>query len=161
MQIGFFFDQTRCIGCYNCAAACRSWKELDPQVPDLIQIVSRERGTFPQISLSYSFITCCQCVEPACVSACPEEIFVKRDHDGVVIITDHAGCTSCELCVESCAFNALKVAPGQKWKIVKCDMCLDRLSEGKAPACVAACPTEALGVGPMELLIQEHEKFLS
>ena len=24
-QVGFYFDQTRCIGCYTCAVACKDW----------------------------------------------------------------------------------------------------------------------------------------
>jgi hypothetical protein len=32
--------------------------------------------------------------------------------------------------------------------MTKCNLCQDRLSEGSAPACVAACPTGALGFSP-------------
>ena len=156
MQIGFYFDQSRCTGCYACVAACRSWNELDQEMPDLIEIVSQEQGEFPDVSLSHLFLTCFHCAEPACIPACPDGLLVKRAEDGIVVITDPEQCTSCGLCVEACPYDAPKMVSGGKVNIVKCDLCLDRLSEGRAPACVAVCPTEALAVGPMEDLIAKH-----
>jgi anaerobic dimethyl sulfoxide reductase subunit B (iron-sulfur subunit) len=32
----------------------------------------------------------------------------------------------------------------------KCDLCLDRMGEGKKPLCVATCPLRALDAGPLE-----------
>ena len=29
MQLGFFFDQTRCSGCLTCVVACRQWHSID------------------------------------------------------------------------------------------------------------------------------------
>ena len=156
MQLGFYFDQSRCIGCYACVAACRSWKQFGPEMPDLIQIISQERGEFPNVSLTHLFFTCFHCAQPDCISACPEGILVKRKEDGVVVVDNQEQCTSCQLCVEACPYNAPKLANGNGVRLVQCDLCLDRLSEGKAPACVATCPTEALDVGPMEELISKY-----
>lgn len=156
MQIGFYFDQSRCTGCYNCVAACRSWNQLDQEMPDLIEIVSEERGKFPNVSLSHLFLTCFHCAEPTCIPACPDGLLVKRAEDGIVVITDPEQCTSCQLCVEACPYDAPKMVTGGKVNIVTCNMCLDRLGEGKAPACVTACPTEAVDAGLMEELIARH-----
>jgi len=81
---------------------------------------------------------------------------VKRAEDGIVVITDPKQCTGCQLCVEACPYGALKVVTAGKVDIVKCNLCLDRLSEGKAPVCVTTCPTEALDVGTMEELIAKY-----
>ena len=159
MQIGFYFDQSRCIGCYACVAACRSWNELDDEMPDLVQIVSQEGGEFPNVSLSHLFLTCFHCVEPACIPACPDGLLVKRAEDGIVVITNPEQCTSCGLCVEACPYEAPKIVTGGKVNIAQCNLCLDRVSQGKPPACVATCPTEALEVGPMEELIAKHGKL--
>lgn len=32
----------------------------------------------------------------------------------------------------------------------KCNLCVNRWTEGKKPICVAACPTRALDAGPIE-----------
>ena len=156
MQIGFYFDQSRCTGCYACVAACRSWNQLDQEMPDLIQIVSQERGEFPNVSLSHLFLTCFHCAQPACIPACPDGLLVKRAEDGIVVITDPEQCTGCGLCVDSCPYDAPKMVTNGKVNIVMCNLCLDRLSEGKAPACVATCPTEALDAGPMDELMAKY-----
>jgi anaerobic dimethyl sulfoxide reductase subunit B (iron-sulfur subunit) len=28
MQLAFYFDQTRCTGCYTCAVACKDWHDV-------------------------------------------------------------------------------------------------------------------------------------
>ncbi|MFC1995273.1 4Fe-4S dicluster domain-containing protein [Chloroflexota bacterium] len=156
MQIGFYFDQSRCIGCYVCVAACRSWNELDQEMPDLIEIVSQEQGEFPDVSLSHLFLTCFHCAEPTCIPACPDGLLVKRAEDGIVVINNPEQCTSCKLCVEACPYDAPKTVSGDKINVVKCNLCLDRIIEGRTPACVAACPTEALAAGSTEQLIAKH-----
>ena len=152
MQIGFYYDQSRCIGCYNCIAACRSWNELDPEIPDLITVLKQERGSFPNLSMTHLFLTCFHCIEPSCVSVCPEQIIIKRLEDGIVVVTDPEQCTSCGLCVEACPYDGPKMVRNGAQAIVKCNLCLDRLEKGRSPACVAACPTEALDVAAMNEL---------
>jgi hypothetical protein len=43
-------------------------------------------------------------------------------------------------------------------KIQKCDMCFERLQEGKLPACVENCPNEAIIYGKRRDLIKEARK---
>lgn len=156
MQTGFYFDQSRCTGCYACVAACRSWNELGQESPDPIVIGSQERGKFPNVSLTHLFVTCFHCAEPKCVTACPDGLLVKRAEDGIVVVENAEQCTACGLCVEACPYDAPKVGSGGSTRIVKCNMCLDRLAGGKPPACVAACPTAALDAGPMDKLTAQH-----
>jgi anaerobic dimethyl sulfoxide reductase subunit B (iron-sulfur subunit) len=37
-----------------------------------------------------------------------------------------------------------------------CDFCIDRLTEGKKPICVAACPMRALDAGPIDELAAKY-----
>ena len=156
MQIGFYFDQSRCIGCFACIAACRSWNRLDQEMPDLVRIISLEKGEFPNVSLSHLFLTCFHCAQPACINACPDGLFVKRAEDGIVIIKNQELCTNCQLCVKACPYGSMKIITGASAGIFKCNLCLDRLAGDRAPACVANCPVEALDAGPMEELITRH-----
>jgi carbon-monoxide dehydrogenase iron sulfur subunit len=55
------------------------------------------------------------------------------------VIYDEEQCVGCWSCLMACGFGAIKRHP-VKEKIVKCDLCPDR----DVPACVAACPNEAL-----------------
>ena len=34
----------------------------------------------------------------------------------------------------------------------KCNLCVERVEQGKQPACVASCPAKALHAGPVEEL---------
>jgi anaerobic dimethyl sulfoxide reductase subunit B (iron-sulfur subunit) len=156
MQFGFYFDQSRCIGCYNCVAACRSWNEIEPTIPDLIKIKKQERGRFPDLRITHLFLTCFHCEDPSCVSACPEGVLLKREEDGIVIIAEPENCTGCGLCAETCPYEAPKITTNGKRNIFKCNLCLDRLEDARSPACVAACPTEALDVGELKALNDKH-----
>ncbi|MFC1895709.1 4Fe-4S dicluster domain-containing protein [Thermodesulfobacteriota bacterium] len=156
MQLGFYFDQSRCIGCYACVAACRSWNEQGPEGPDLIRLVSWEEGDFPEVSLTHLVLTCYHCARPACIDACPEGIIEKRATDGAVIITDADKCTSCLVCQDVCPYDAPQF-DGNGSPAMLCSLCTDRLALGKKPSCVASCPVEALDVGPLEELA-EHIK---
>ncbi|MBA7680934.1 NADPH-Fe(3+) oxidoreductase subunit beta [subsurface metagenome] len=73
-------------------------------------------------------------------------------------IAEAKRCLNCagHLCKDVCPYDAPQFPTNGDIRIVKCNLCLDRLSQSKAPACVATCPTEALDVGPMEELIAEY-----
>jgi formate dehydrogenase iron-sulfur subunit len=47
---------------------------------------------------------------------------------------------------------------GLSAQIVKCTMCADRVTNGSIPACVKACPTQALMFGDRDELIAEAER---
>src|SRR5438552_857587 len=44
-----------------------------------------------------------------------------------------------------------KAAP----RLVKCELCKDRLAEGKQPACTEVCPRKAVIFGPYDALLDE------
>jgi len=46
-------------------------------------------------------------------------------------------------------------------KAIKCDMCIDRLKEGKEPACVTNCALQALVYGDLEELQSDEDKELA
>ncbi|AEH24785.1 4Fe-4S cluster-binding protein [Pyrococcus yayanosii CH1] len=42
--------------------------------------------------------------------------------------------------------------------MMKCDLCAHRRAEGKLPACVETCPTDALFYGDFNEIIRERRK---
>ncbi|MDK2817550.1 MAG: hypothetical protein PWR22_2179 [Moorella sp. (in: firmicutes)] len=132
MQRGFFVDLNRCTGCRACVAACRNWKGINLS----LRQVYMETDYF--LSLA-----CNHCENPECFRVCPQRTYSKR-RDGIVL-HNSGRCTGCNRCIRSCPFKAPRYNPATG-KIEKCDLCVERIDNGIAPACVEACPVKALQV---------------
>lgn len=61
------------------------------------------------------------------------------------------------MCVMACPFGHPKYEPEYK-VVLKCDSCIERVREGREPACVEACPTKALKFGTLEEILDEIRK---
>ena len=60
MQIGFYFDQTRCTGCSACRVACKDWNDIPAGPENWMRILYTEKGKFPQPFVSYMVAPCWQ-----------------------------------------------------------------------------------------------------
>jgi anaerobic dimethyl sulfoxide reductase subunit B len=164
MQRGFYFDQTRCTGCYTCVIACKDWHEIEigSEPEDWIQIVSIKKGAFPDIFGAYLVSPCLHCEKPACVESCLNGAVLKRVEDGVVVVNRDVcmGNEDCDAyCKSACPYNVPKFGSEKGAKMQKCDLCHERLEEGKVPICVAACPMFALDVGSLEDLKSKYSEL--
>jgi len=103
-------------------------------------------------------LQCMHCDYPACVSACIVGAISKRENGSVIWDTDK--CIGCRYCMVACPFQipTFEYEKALDPKIVKCDFCIDRTTEGKLPACVSICPVEALTYGTREELITEARR---
>jgi formate dehydrogenase iron-sulfur subunit len=68
------------------------------------------------------------------------------------VLFDAAKCTGNKLCVSSCPFHAIHFDEVTK-KAVNCNMCAHKVSEGKAPVCMEACPSGALQFGEYAAMV--------
>ncbi len=167
MQMGFYFDQTRCNGCFTCIVACKDRHDIPAGPVSWRRVTTMEKGLFPDLHVAFLSTACHHCEKPACVSVCPVEAVTKREEDGIVIV-DPEVCLGrdCGQCLEACPYNAPQFGLEDDAKMQKCTFCIDRLADGKKPACVDACPMRALDAGPMEDLrakygdIRETEGFV-
>src|SRR5215472_4354473 len=125
---------------------------------------------------------CLHCLEPACASACPTTA-LERQPDGPVRYNPDE-CIGCRYCIWACPWGV----PTAEWdslapKIQKCTHCADRedqplplsfngqsLTETESktfrstivePACVKACPADALVFGNREGLLKEARHRIS
>jgi anaerobic dimethyl sulfoxide reductase subunit B (iron-sulfur subunit) len=161
MQYGFYFDQSRCTGCFTCLIACKDWHEYDlgSEPANWIKVSSIEKGRFPDLFVSYLFISCLHCRDPSCIPACPVGAITKREEDGIVVVDREAclGNEGCDgFCQKACPYKAPEFGSELGAKIQKCNLCRDRWTEGNKPICVTACPMRALDAGPLDKLIAEY-----
>ena len=50
MQLGFYFDQTRCTGCHTCNVACKDWHDIDAGPVNWMRVTTIGREGFPMFS---------------------------------------------------------------------------------------------------------------
>jgi anaerobic dimethyl sulfoxide reductase subunit B (iron-sulfur subunit) len=160
MQLAFYFDQTRCIGCYTCVVACKDWYDIPAGPVSWRRVLTIERGKYPKLFVAFLSLSCFHCAQPACVAVCPAGAISKRKEDGIVVVRGDAclGKTSCGLCFEACPYGAPQFAAEEDAPMQKCNFCLERWAEGKKPVCVAGCPTRALDAGPIEEMEERYGK---
>ena len=155
MQTGFYFDQTRCTGCYTCAVACKDWHDVPAGPAKWMRVLYSEEGEFPKVFVSYLASPCYHCANPFCVLVCPVDAITKRKDDGIVVV-DREKCLGgreCGTrCLTACPWDAPQFGAEDNAKMQKCDLCLERWAENKKPVCVEACPTRALDAGPHDEL---------
>jgi anaerobic dimethyl sulfoxide reductase subunit B (iron-sulfur subunit) len=146
-QYGFSFAKERCVQCYGCEVACKSWRDGELGIR-WRRVYNIWQGHYPKVKNLSASVSCMHCVEPSCLKACPVQAIQKREEDGIVIV-DRGKCIGCKACLKACPFGAPQF--GADRKMQKCDMCLNEADLSKeAPPCVETCPTKALKFGKME-----------
>lgn len=142
-QYAFEVDLDCCSGCKACVTACHSLNGLDEQETwrDVGLLIG---GTSFNPVMQHVTTACHHCLEPACMIACPVDAYEKNPETGIVKHLDDQ-CFGCQYCTLACPYDVPKYHSG-KGIVRKCDMCADRLEVGEAPACVQACPHEAIAI---------------
>lgn len=142
-QYSFEVDLDRCSGCKACVTACHSLNGLDEHETwrDVGLLIG---GAAANPLLQHVTTACHHCLEPACMSACPVDAYVKDPHTGIVRHLDDQ-CFGCQYCTLACPYDVPKYHAA-KGIVRKCDMCSSRLAVGEAPACVQGCPHEAIAI---------------
>lgn len=147
-QIYAILEPSACTGCRTCELACEartptskailSSMITDPQAPDRIYVEAgydSEKGIFPVP------IFCHHCEDAPCMKVCPVDAISKNEKHNAVILNNE-DCIGCKECMMACPFGALTL--GGSGKVVKCDLCIDRIEDGEEPSCVVSCPQDIL-----------------
>ncbi|OIP91257.1 MAG: 4Fe-4S ferredoxin [Syntrophobacterales bacterium CG03_land_8_20_14_0_80_58_14] len=162
--MGVIVDTTRCVGCRSCELACAEAHNLPiPDISDTSVFEKNRPTSETQWEVVNRYQTekgeifakrqCMHCNQPGCVSACPVNAMEKRKEGPVTWDTN---CMGCRYCMISCPFDVPKFEHNSATpKLQKCNLCWERLKQGEKPACVEACPAEALTFGTRRELIEE------
>jgi Fe-S-cluster-containing dehydrogenase component len=142
-QYAFAVNLDTCTGCKACVSACHSMNGLDDD--EVWRGVGLLLGGTRREPWQQTVTTACHhCEDPACANGCPVLAYEKDEATGIVRHLDDQ-CIGCQYCVLKCPYDVPKYS--EKRGIVrKCDMCQGRLAAGEAPACVQACPNEAIRI---------------
>lgn len=138
-------DLHRCTRCDDCVKACGDVHDGNPRFAR--KGTSHDRLQFVQ--------ACMHCSDPVCMIGCPTGAITREQETGVVSIHDSI-CVGCGVCASACPYDNISMVDvfdkqGSPYvdhssgkpirKATKCDQC-NHLPSG--PACVAACPHDAL-----------------
>jgi len=157
LRYGKLVDTTRCIGCKRCMSACKRWNQLKIERDELETdretdltannwvVVNLRADAKNREQRTYDHWSCQHCIEPACAGVCPVSAITKLSTGNVVI--NEKKCIGCRYCYQACPFKVPRF-DFEKRVTRKCTLCNDRiLLNYSKPACVAACPVQALSFG--------------
>jgi formate dehydrogenase beta subunit len=170
--VGLLYDATRCIGCKACVAACAEANDLEPdrsgipgglyQAPTDLNARTKNLIKLYRDGdrVSYVKVQCMHCIDPACAAACMIGALQKREHG--IVTWEPSRCIGCRYCQAVCPFDV----PKFEWSksnphIVKCELCRERLADGRQPACSEVCPRQAVVFGRRDELLAEARRRLA
>jgi DMSO reductase iron-sulfur subunit len=142
-QYRFHLDMTQCIGCKCCVVACNE-QNGNPAEIQWRRVGEIEGGVYPDTMRQYLSMGCNHCLEPTCMTGCPVDAYTKDALTGIVLHSAER-CIGCQYCTWNCSYGVPQFNP-ERGVVGKCDMCHGRLTDGREPACVAACPEEAIRI---------------
>ncbi len=183
MRWGMVIDLNKCAGCYSCQISCKAEHALPPDVFWARCLIS-ERGAYPAVTKQILPVLCNHCKEAPCLKVCPTGATNRRD-DGIIYV-DYDKCMGCRYCVIACPYQhrtflsdsnkgyhpeegltelevmTRRLYPLQEGTVVKCNFCMERVSEGlmrglkpgvdreATPVCVINCPANARYFGDLD-----------
>ncbi len=135
---------SKCLGCHTCELECalaHSGSET------FVEAFYSDERLYPRIILDVDGddvipTHCRHCTDAPCITVCPTAAMARSGVEEPVVL-DIDKCIGCNACVMVCPFGIIKAIP-ETTTLSKCDLCVDRLAEGKIPACAAGCPTRAI-----------------
>lgn len=136
-------DLKKCVSCGACMIACMDQNDIcveEGQRPfrNVFDIESEKNET---VTYSHLSLACMHCTDAPCIIACPSAC-IRKDEETNLTVFDTTNCIGCHSCAMACPFGIPSF--GKNGKMQKCDGCYVRVHHGMKPACVKACPVDAL-----------------
>lgn len=150
-QYAFEVDLDACSGCKACVVACHTLNGLEENETwrKVGALSSQSINALPIVQ--HVTTACHHCVDPACLNGCPVKAYEKDPLTGIVRHLDDQ-CFGCKYCTMMCPYEVPQYS-GTLGIVRKCDMCSQRLGIGEAPACVQACPNQAIRIAIVDVAV--------
>jgi Fe-S-cluster-containing dehydrogenase component/CRP-like cAMP-binding protein len=138
-------DMDRCTRCDDCVRACAATHDGNPRF-------IRQGPVVDHVMVANA---CMHCVDPVCMIGCPTGAISRDSFQGQIVINDST-CIGCAVCANSCPYQNIHMVPVRDRtgmfildevtrtpiiKATKCDFCVE---QNGGPACVNACPHDAM-----------------
>jgi Fe-S-cluster-containing dehydrogenase component/CRP-like cAMP-binding protein len=137
-------DMDRCTRCDDCVRACASTHDGNPRF-------LRHGPIIDNLMIANA---CMHCIDPVCMIGCPTGAIHRTSFGGEVVINPDT-CIGCGACAANCPYDSIRMVEVRSkkgqflvdedfqpiLKATKCDFCVEQTS---GPACVNACPHDAL-----------------
>ena len=134
----------RCTRCDDCVRACASTHDNNPRF-------LRNGPVHENVMVAQA---CMHCTDPVCMIGCPTGA-IHRDSFGGQVVVNPSTCIGCTACANNCPYSNIRMVEARDedgeiltsndakpiLKATKCDLCVDQKG---GPACVRACPHDAL-----------------
>ncbi len=175
MPKAIFIDTTHCTACRGCQVGCKEWKNYPPvptkqlgthqNPPDLgpynVKLVRFSEHLEGDTVRWYFFPDCCRhCVDPPCKGASSVEGGIIQDAaTGAVIYTELTAKDDLETIRGACPYDIPRQDPKTK-RLIKCDMCIDRIQANLLPMCVKSCAMGAMSFGERADILKQAEARL-
>ncbi len=171
LEKAIYYDASKCSGCKGCQVACKQWNQLaSPLYAEDYEFTGSYESPLENDSNTWLHMTfdehegegpkdfvwafgrdaCHHCTEAGCVMACPTGACHHVENGAVVIDPDI--CIGCKFCETGCPYHIPKFSSVEHIER-KCWFCMDRLDQGRRPACVDSCTTHALDFGDREQMV--------
>jgi len=170
----FLIDTSRCTACRGCQIACKEWKnfpavhtkqtgthqnppDLGPYNFKLIRF--KEYKMKDRVEWLFFPEQCRHCNIPGCkegADAILPGAIIKDEKTGAVLYTDLTKKFTPQQAEDvraMCPYNVPRWNTAEG-KLTKCDMCIDRITNGGVPACVKTCCTGCMNFGEREPMLK-------
>ncbi|MDP8257027.1 MAG: hypothetical protein P9M14_14860 [Candidatus Alcyoniella australis] len=174
-------DTSKCTACRGCQVACKQWNQnkavkttftgtyqnppkVDGDTWTMVNFKEVPNGADYGINWIFTKQQCRHCADPYCrygtkAGDASSESIIKDEATGAILFTDKSKGESLESVFGSCPYG---IPTARKdGTLVKCNLCIDRISDGLLPACVQACPTGTLTFGDKDAMLAKAKARLA
>ena len=182
MPRAILVDTTRCTACRGCQVGCKEWHNLranhtyqmgtHQNPPDLnpynLKLVRFREHEDKDGKVVWNFFPdqCRHCRWPICKYVADQVVpgaIIQDEETGIVLYTEKTALLTpadAQAVINACPYNIPRLDPETKY-LIKCDMCFDRVKDGRIPVCVHTCGTGCMAYGSREEMVDLAKKRLA